>query len=45
VLLAGKGHEAYQIVGDDRLQCDDRELARQWLYDHPYMPNKLKTAG
>lgn len=45
VLIAGKGHEEYQIVGADRLQCDDRELARQWLYDNPYMPTKLRAAG
>jgi len=28
VLLAGKGHETYQIVGADRLHFDDREEAR-----------------
>lgn len=45
VLIAGKGHEGFQIIGDHRLQFDDRELARQWLYDHPYLPQKLKAAG
>src|SRR5207249_3210068 len=25
VLIAGKGHEAYQIIGEDRLHFDDRE--------------------
>ncbi|MBN2475853.1 MAG: UDP-N-acetylmuramoyl-L-alanyl-D-glutamate--2,6-diaminopimelate ligase [Pirellulales bacterium] len=33
VLLAGKGHEDYQIVGDRRLPLDDGEIARQWLYE------------
>ncbi|HEY8375400.1 MAG TPA: hypothetical protein VIK91_02875, partial [Nannocystis sp.] len=27
VLIAGKGHENYQIVGTDRLHFDDREEA------------------
>ncbi|MDH3583259.1 MAG: UDP-N-acetylmuramoyl-L-alanyl-D-glutamate--2,6-diaminopimelate ligase [Phycisphaerae bacterium] len=31
VLLAGKGHEDYQIVGDERRPLDDRELARAAL--------------
>ena len=28
VLIAGKGHEDYQIIGDERLPLDDREVAR-----------------
>ncbi|HET6882459.1 MAG TPA: UDP-N-acetylmuramoyl-L-alanyl-D-glutamate--2,6-diaminopimelate ligase [Pirellulales bacterium] len=35
VLIAGKGHETYQIVGDERLDFDDREIARRWLYEQP----------
>ncbi len=31
VLIAGKGHEAYQIVGAERHPFDDREEARQSL--------------
>jgi UDP-N-acetylmuramoyl-L-alanyl-D-glutamate--2,6-diaminopimelate ligase len=31
VILAGKGHETYQIIGTDVLPFDDREVARQIL--------------
>ncbi len=31
VLIAGKGHEDYQLIGDDRLHFDDREAARACL--------------
>src|SRR3989449_4699673 len=31
VVIAGKGHETYQIVGADVLAFDDREVARQIL--------------
>jgi len=29
VLIAGKGHEDYQIVGKERFHFDDREVARE----------------
>lgn len=33
VLIAGKGHETHQIVGDERREFDDRAVAREWLYE------------
>lgn len=33
VLIAGKGHETYQIIGSEQIDFDDREIARQCLYD------------
>jgi len=31
ILIAGKGHESYQLVGDECLDFDDRKVARELL--------------
>ena len=31
VIIAGKGHETYQIIGGDKFHFDDREIAREAL--------------
>ncbi len=35
VLIAGKGHEAYQIIGQQRFPFSDREVVQQWLEARP----------
>jgi UDP-N-acetylmuramoyl-L-alanyl-D-glutamate--2,6-diaminopimelate ligase len=44
VLIAGKGHETHQIVGQRQIACDDVQLAREWLYRHQ-TPETLRRAA
>jgi len=34
VLIAGKGHEDYQIVGTERFTFSDRQVARAFLFSN-----------
>ena len=45
VLIAGKGHEDYQIVGDTILPFDDRQVAREILAALPPAPDRSRTNG
>ncbi|MGC1483775.1 MAG: UDP-N-acetylmuramoyl-L-alanyl-D-glutamate--2,6-diaminopimelate ligase [Candidatus Acidiferrum sp.] len=43
VLLAGKGHENYQILSDKTLEFDDRDMARHALHERGYGEKKAET--
>ena len=45
VLLAGKGHEDYQIFADHQIHLDDREVARKALGDRGYTQPPSSDAG
>jgi UDP-N-acetylmuramoyl-L-alanyl-D-glutamate--2,6-diaminopimelate ligase len=36
VVLAGKGHETYQVLRDRTIEFDDREVARKVLRRHGF---------
>jgi len=43
VLILGKGHETYQVIGTQKISYDDREIARNFLRDK--FKNKDSTSG
>ncbi len=44
VLLTGKGHETYQVIGERAIHFDDREVAREILTQMGYQP-PIQTSG
>jgi UDP-N-acetylmuramoyl-L-alanyl-D-glutamate--2,6-diaminopimelate ligase len=45
VLLAGKGHETYQVFADRTIHFDDREVARAALRSFGYKPKQSAGGG
>ena len=45
VIIAGKGHENYQIVGDDRFHFDDREVAIEAIVHRDHRAEIVGCAG
>lgn len=43
VLVAGRGNQTYQTIGNRQLPCDDRELAKSWLYESAEQDLELIT--
>lgn len=37
VVIAGKGHETYQIIGNMRIHFDDKEVVEEWLRKRGYL--------
>jgi len=44
VLIAGKGHETYQVIGNQTIHYDDREVARTVLRSMGYLETRESTA-
>jgi UDP-N-acetylmuramoyl-L-alanyl-D-glutamate--2,6-diaminopimelate ligase len=45
ILLAGKGHENYQILADRTLEFDDRDMARRALRERGYNAPRTETGN
>jgi UDP-N-acetylmuramoyl-L-alanyl-D-glutamate--2,6-diaminopimelate ligase len=45
VLIAGKGHQRYQLPGHEWMEFDDRRLARCWLYESPTFDKPYRASA
>ena len=43
IILAGKGHETYQIIGTEKRHFDEREVIQELLAEMDKNPSKAKS--
>ncbi len=43
ILIAGKGHEDYQIIGTEKLHFSDQETARKYLFNVTFFAQAKKS--
>ncbi|MCU0822957.1 MAG: UDP-N-acetylmuramyl-tripeptide synthetase, partial [Spirochaetes bacterium] len=43
IVIAGKGHEDYQIIGDNKIHFDDREIARMFISEREAKGNPVES--
>jgi len=44
IVIAGKGHETYQIIGSQKLPFDDRQMAKELILERMKRTKKLKPS-
>ncbi|MDR2600281.1 MAG: UDP-N-acetylmuramoyl-L-alanyl-D-glutamate--2,6-diaminopimelate ligase [Oscillospiraceae bacterium] len=45
LIIAGKGHETYQIIGEDKIDFDDREVVAEYLKNQRIQERKVSVEG
>ncbi|MDP4221580.1 MAG: UDP-N-acetylmuramoyl-L-alanyl-D-glutamate--2,6-diaminopimelate ligase [Bacteroidota bacterium] len=43
ILIAGKGHEDYQIIGDKKIHFNDREVVEEWIHNRISNPGSTSN--
>ncbi|MDR2591085.1 MAG: UDP-N-acetylmuramoyl-L-alanyl-D-glutamate--2,6-diaminopimelate ligase [Oscillospiraceae bacterium] len=45
LIIAGKGHETYQIIGEDKIDFDDREVVAEYFKNQRIQERKVSEEG